>query len=364
MRVLHGPVNVGNQPWVLSRYERLLGVKSDLVVNYSTWLGYQADRCLSDYAKRSVRAIMARLAFGLSAPWRYQVLHYYFGRSFLCWDDYSSPMPWWFSDLKLAKRLGRKVFMTLQGCDVRLSHLSATRNAFTPCHVGHCQAVPSCRMTLDAQRQRLINDILPQVDRVFVLNPELAHYVPGAVFLPYASVDVEAIAPVWPKPHGPVVILHAPSDEGIKGSRLIIEAVERLRQRIPLEFIVVKGIPHAEAMQLYGKADLVIDQILAGWYGGFAVEAMAMGKPVACYIREADLRHVPEAMRAELPLVRLTPATLDTDLAALLTRRAEWPQWGRQARAFVLRWHHPRRLAAAMVRAYQDPGSRFHLEVA
>ena len=363
MRVLHGPVNVGNQPWVLSRYERHLGIQSDVVVNYSTWFGYQVDRCLSDYARRSARAITARLLFGLSAPWRYHVLHYYFGRSFMTWDDYSAPMPWWFSDLKLAKLLGRKVFMTLQGCDVRLSHLSAARHAFTPCHEGHCQAVPSCRVTVDARRQQLIDNIIPQCDRVFVLNPELAHYVPGSVFLPYASVDVEALEPVWPKSQGPAVILHAPSDEGIKGSRMIIEAIERVRQRIPIEFILVQGIQHAQAMQLYRQADLVIDQVLTGWYGGFAVEAMALGKPVACYIREADLPHVPAAMRAELPLIRLTPDTLEADLTAVLTRQAEWSQWGRQARAFVLRWHHPRRLAAAMVQAYRDPQSRFHLEV-
>ena len=362
MRVLHGPVNVGNQPWVLSRYERLLGVQSDLVVNYSTWLGYQVDRCLSAYAQKSPQALRSRLWFGLSAPFRYQVLHYYFGRSFLCWDDYSPPTPWWFSDLKLAKILRRKVFMTLQGCDVRLSELSAVRNVFTPCHDGHCPAVPVCRATLDAQRQALIRNVLPKVHRVFVLNPELAHYVPGATFLPYASVDVEGIAPVWPKTDGPAVVLHAPSDEGIKGSRIIMAAVERLQQRLPIEFVLVKGLPHAEAMRLYQKADLVIDQVLAGWYGGFAVEAMAMGKPVACYIREADLQHIPEAMRAELPLIRLTPETIEADLAAALTRRAEWPRWGEQARAFVCRWHHPRRIAAAMLRAYQDPLSRFQLE--
>jgi hypothetical protein len=359
--VLHGPVNVGNQPWVLSRYERLLGVQSDLVVNYSTWLGYQVDRCLSEYAKKSRQAVRSRLWFGLSAPFRYQVLHYYFGRSFLCWDDYSPPAPWWFSDLKLAKMLGRKVFMTLQGCDVRLSELSAVRNAFTPCHEGHCPAVPVCRATLDAQRQMLIRNVLPRVNRVFVLNPELAHYVPGATFLPYASVDVEGIVPVWPKADGPPVVLHAPSDEGIKGSRMIVAAVERLQKQTPIEFVLVKGVPHVEAMQLYQRADLVIDQVLAGWYGGFAVEAMAMGKPVACYIRDADLQYIPEAMRAELPLLRLTPETIEADLAAALSRRTEWPYWGQQARAFVLRWHHPRGIAAAMLRAYQDPLSRFQL---
>ena len=114
--------------------------------------------------------------------------------------------------------------------------------------------------------------------------------------------------------------------------------------------------------RLYHRADLVIDQVLTGWYGGFAVEAMAMGKPVACYIRDADLGYIPEAMRAELPFIRLTPETIEADIAAALARRAEWPQWGQQARAFVLRWHHPRRLAAAMIRAYQDPLARFHLE--
>ena len=59
MRVLHGPVNVGNQPWVLSRYERLLGAQSDVVVNYSTWLGYQVDRCLSEYAKKCCTITLA-----------------------------------------------------------------------------------------------------------------------------------------------------------------------------------------------------------------------------------------------------------------------------------------------------------------
>ncbi len=364
MRVLHGPVNVGNQPWVLSRYERQLGVKSDLVVNYSTWLGYSVDHCLSEYAKKSRRAFAKRALFGLTAPLRYSVLHYYFGRSFMCWDDYSDPTPWWFSDLRLAKRLGRKVFMTLQGCDARLSDLSAERNATTPCHEGRCQAAAVCRQTLDARRRELIRSVLPLVDRVFALNPELGHYVPGATFLPYASVDVEALQPIWPKATGRPVILHAPSDGLIKGSATIIEAVESLKKEFDFEFVLVQNLPHKEAMELYKKADLVIDQVLAGWYGGFAVEAMAMGKPVACYLREQDLEFVPAQMRADLPLLRVTRETLVEDLRAALERRQEWREWGVRARDYVLRWHHPRRLATAMIAAYRDPASRFDLESA
>jgi hypothetical protein len=252
--------------------------------------------------------------------------------------------------------------MTLQGCDVRLSVHSAERNAITPCHEGHCQAVPVCRSTLDARREALVERILPMVDRVFVLNPELAHYVPGATFLPYASVDVEAFAPRWPRSDGPVRILHAPSDEGIKGTGLIVAAVERLQKTMPIELVLVRGTSHAEALKRYEEADLVIDQVLAGWYGGFAVEAMALGKPVACYLRDSDLDCLPEKMKAELPLIRLSPLTLEADIAAAIAQRQEWRSWGERSRAFALRWHHPRRIAAGMVRAYRDPLSRFILE--
>lgn len=355
MRVLHGPVNVGNQPYVLSRYERELGSDSSLVVNYDTWLKYAADRSLGGLSDRSARTLLRRLRFGLTAPFRFDVLHYYFGRSFLCWDDYGDPNWLWFRDLRLAKRLGRTVFMTLQGCDVRVSRRSADRYSVTPCHLGECAAAPVCRATLDDRREELVRTILPLVDRVFVLNPELARYVPGAQFLPYASVDVEALTPIWPTAQGPIRIVHAPSDATIKGSARIIEAVERLKSRHPIEFTLVEGVPHERALELYRSADLVVDQVLTGWYGGFAVEVMAMGKPVACYIRDEDLDVLPAGMRNQLPLVRLHPDTLERDLEAAIAQRDLWQDWGSRSREFVQRWHDPRRIAAAMLRAYEQP---------
>jgi hypothetical protein len=355
LRVLHGPVNVGNQPWVLSRHERALGADSSLVVSYGTWLEYGADRTLGAYGERSLGSRVRRLAFGLRAPFRFDVLHYYFGRTFLTWEDHAGSHPLWLADLKLARRLGRKVFMTFQGCDVRISRRSDAAYEVTPCHLGRCASAPACRATYDDRRERMIRTVLPLVDRAFVLNPELASYVPGAQFLPYASVDLDAIEPAPPAVDGPIRIVHAPSDEGIKGSPLIVRAIERLAARHPIELTVVKGVPHEEALRLYRSADLVIDQVLAGWYGGLAVEVMAMGKPVACYVRDEDLGVIPPAMRDQLPLVRVHPATLEADLEAALARRAEWPEWGRRSRDFALRWHHPRTIAAAMLRTYERP---------
>jgi glycosyltransferase involved in cell wall biosynthesis len=142
---------------------------------------------------------------------------------------------------------------------------------------------------------------------------------------------------------------------------MILAALDRLRSRFDFELILVQGRPHEEAMALYRAADLAIDQVLAGWYGGFAVEMMAMGKPVACAIREEDMRFVPHGMRAELPTLRLRPDHLVDDLATILERRDTWPEIGARSRRFVERWHDPDRIARAMVAAYAHPESAFDL---
>ncbi len=52
-----------------------------------------------------------------------------------------------------------------------------------------------------------------------------------------------------------------------------------------IRFEIIENKPNKEAIEIYKKADIVIDQVLVGWYGAFAVEVMKMGKPVAVFIR-------------------------------------------------------------------------------
>ncbi len=367
MRILHGPVNVGNQPLVLSKAERLLGVESELVVTYDTWLGYGADRVLGRYGERGIRSLARRALFGLQAPFRYDVLHFYFGRSFLFFEDTggitSMLAPFLAADVRMARRRGIKVFMTLQGCDVRIASNSNKRNAWTMCADGRCSAFADCIKTYDTGRRLMVQRLLPMCDRVFYLNPELGHELPGeAVFLPYCSTPIDDFDVILPRLNGRPRIVHAPSNSGIKGTDLILAALERLRPRFDFELVKIENTPHADALEIYKSADLAIDQVLAGWYGGYAVEMMAMGKPVACYIRDEDAHFVPPQLMAELPLLRLHPGHLDDDLAAILGQRQRWPEFGRRSRRFVERWHDPATIAAAMIRAYRDPKSRFDMQ--
>ena len=56
-----------------------------------------------------------------------------------------------------------------------------------------------------------MSDILPLCDKVFFLNPELGHFVPNGVFLPYASAEIEGVEFLPPKPNRVPRIVHAPS---------------------------------------------------------------------------------------------------------------------------------------------------------
>ena len=106
MRVLHGPVNIGNQPWVLSRHERKLGVAQRAGRQLLDLVRLSGRQGLSKAGSRSLGSMLRRFTFAMSSPWRFDVLHYYFGRSFLCWEDYGPPKPFWFLDLKLAAEAG------------------------------------------------------------------------------------------------------------------------------------------------------------------------------------------------------------------------------------------------------------------
>lgn len=127
---------------------------------------------------------------------------------------------------------------------------------------------------------------------------------PWADFLPYAHVDLNDWKPCEPQPDGtrPLRVVHAPSDPIVKGTRFVVDAVERLRSEgIGIELELVQGLSRTEARRAYESADLAIDQLLVGWYGGVAVEQMALARPVVCYVRDEDLRFVPPALATGCP---------------------------------------------------------------
>jgi len=48
---------------------------------------------------------------------------------------------------------------------------------------------------------------------------------------------------------------------------------------------IAEDIPNEEMISMIHAADVVLDQLIVGWYAMLAMEGMALGKPVICHIR-------------------------------------------------------------------------------
>lgn len=355
MRVLHCPTDTGGHAWGLSRAERALGIHSDVMVRQSSWIGFPSDVDLGVRDSPLPVSLFRLMRFVLSAARRYDVFHFNWGMSLV--DRRSWHLHYW--DLPILKRLGKRIVVTFQGCDARIKTVSRQRLSTSAC--AECE-VSWCTAQMDVIRQRRIRKVFAFADQVFALNPDLLHFLPGAEFLPYASVDPRQWAPEdnairKRTPAEPYRILHMPTNRSIKGTRYVEEACSRLRARgIPIELMLVEGVAHANVKELLFRADLVVDQLLIGWYGALAVEAMALGKPVLCYLRDEDLkRFVP--FHERIPIVRTTKESLEDDLRRLLGSCSSWEELGAAGRRFVEECHDPLKIARQTIAAYRGAGA-------
>lgn len=371
LRVLHCPDAVGGNAAGLAAAERELGVESTTVVFRPSPYGYDADEVLWADGDGHVLQELKRWRLIARAVRDFDVVHFNFGSTIApqrvardalpgertkglglrAWSAYAVAVEQ--VDLPLLTRVGKAVFVTFQGDDARQSDVMS-RFAVNPCgeaEPGHYTAGS------DENKRRRIARFERHASGIYALNPDLLHVLPArARFLPYAHVDTGSWEPsARAQGDGRPLVLHAPTNREIKGTRFIIEAVERLQaEGIELEFRLVEGVPHAELRELYACADLVVDQLLVGWYGGLAVEAMALETPVVAYLRDADLGLVPPEMREDLPVISADPATIYDVLRELLTtRRRELAEIGRRGREYVRRWHDPLRIATEVVADYQ-----------
>ena len=350
MRVLHCPTTTGNNAWMLSQAERTLGIESDVMVFRNDWIGYPANIDLRLNPKRPWGLV--RLGwFFLQALRQYDIFHFNFGSSFI---PQAVDLKWLeLCDLALLKRLGKGIVVTYNGSDARQTDYCLSRYEVSPYTPPY--GTPDFGGRKDELKRRRISKFGRNANRIFALNPDLLKVLPpGAEFLPYSNVDIRE----WqlaPEQHNDrVVIVHAPTKRGLKGTEYIVDAVERLKSEYPVELRLVENVPHEKVRKLYAQADIAVDQLLVGWYGGFAVEMMALGKPVVCYIRDEDLGVVPKRMRTDMPIIRAEPNTIYDVLAATVSNAQERQMLGRRGREYVERWHDPTKIAAGMREVYES----------
>lgn len=372
LRVLHCPWNVAGQSAQLAAAERALGADSRCVVIEETALGFPADEVLAPTNPSIVARETARWRLLWKAMVSADVIHFYFGQSCLvpnAFPDLSqinwrSPasIAWrlycravWLKDLPLLSAMGKTLAVTWQGDDARQHDRSLELfDVSIAGALGQGYYVPGS----DEWKRRAIAVFAQYVPIHYALNPDLLHLLPRhASFFPYASIDPAQVTPVPPMPDTdrPLVFVHAPSHRGAKGTAQVLAASQSLTaEGLSFELRLVEGLPRDESIARYVEADVVIDQLLAGWYGGLGLEAMALGKPVVAYLREGDLAALHPDMRTDLPVINATPYNIADVMRRLIAMpRRELHALGLACRAFAERFHNPSVLAARTIDDYQ-----------
>jgi len=370
LRVLHCPTAVAGNASSLARAERELGLESRAVALEAPPFGIETDEILFSPDDPGWKRELKRLRLLVRALRHFDIVHFNFGSTLTAQHPsavgpavYAGPRGAAYAryarlvelrDLPVLRRFGKGIVVTYQGDDARQGDVCAARFDVSP--VGEVGPDYYTAAGDEAKRWRIAR-VSRYAHRIYALNPDLLHVLPErAEFLPYVNVDLAELTPVGRPVSSRPVVVHSPSARGVKGTRFVLDAVQELRRKgVDFEFRLVEGVPRSAARRLYEEADLAVDQLLVGWYGGFATEMMALGRPVIAYIREDDLAFVPRGMRAELPVVNATPTTISEVLEGCLTTyRSRLPELGARSRAFVESWHDPLRIAARLKRDYEQ----------
>lgn len=193
---------------------------------------------------------------------------------------------------------------------------------------------------------------------------EMFGYTPGSIDdVFYWPLDFEAncgekYRPFYPIPADdrPLRIVHASNHRMFKGTRFLIDAVEQLRAEGELvELILVEHVRNNRALELYRSADVIFDQCLMGGHGYFALEGMALGKPVMCFIREPKQYLLnPE----ECPIINTHVSTLTEDIRRVLRNREQLAEIGRRSRRYVETYFSLPAFANRLSDAYRRLGIR------
>ena len=151
----------------------------------------------------------------------------------------------------------------------------------------------------------------------------------------------------------PPVILHVPTEPLVKGTKYVVDAMERLKSEgYKFEFRLKRQLTQSQMFKEIAACDIYIDELLCGSHGVTAVETMAAGKPTLTYIRPDLVPKFP----AEMPLVNTNPDTVYEKLKELICEPALRADLAHRSRLYVQKYHDVNVVVAELIKIYKDIG--------
>ena len=188
--------------------------------------------------------------------------------------------------LKAAKN--KKKFITYVGSEVRIPEIEFENNPYykeaysTPGY-----EYPYESRVLSHASQKKFADLGFEL----ICTPDTAEYIHPDYFRVDKITFHAGVAAQHPDSNpapGEVLVIHAPTAPIAKGSRTIRAVMEKIAKDEPnITFRELQNLSNAEYQELTGTCALYIDQVIWGFHGVAAIQAMALKKPVVCFIKPA-----------------------------------------------------------------------------
>ncbi|MEO8512666.1 MAG: hypothetical protein ABI543_03840 [Ignavibacteria bacterium] len=283
--------------------------------------GYETDRVIKYSNNSFIRKFQKS----------FLLLKLLFNYKYFIFDSTGSLLPG-FRDIKLFRLFGKKTMVIFTGCDIRLPE-KVEQFQWNPCRecTDNYKNFVGCVLATKPEKVKIIEDKFDLI----ACAEETAGALSRKYYPTLFPIDVEKFKYAGTNPGKRLKILHAPSNPEYKGTRYIITAIEKLQSEFDFEFNIVKDVKAEDLYREIERSDLIIDQMLVGFYGLFSIEAMAMGKPVVCYIREDILKNSPD----DMPVINADPDTLYDVLKEILSSPNKLIQVGNNSRSYVERYH-------------------------
>src|ERR1035437_6340576 len=340
LKVFHGLENYGTQAGFLAKGLREQGVKAISVVNPDKFNRF-ADVVLLHGGNIFQKVFKHSYNWLRKIYWffKYNTFHFYYGNTLFPWQI----------DLPFYRFFGKKIIFHYLGNDVQGYKKSVDKYKWTNVKA-YINKDDSLLHDLKIEKRFAFES--KYTDLQFVCAPCYSEFVPNSLVIPLA-IDLNEYGFSELPMHDILVIMHAPTHRGNKGTDFIIEAIEKLiSEGEPICFNLVENVTHDRLKEDYKKADIFIDQIMGGWYGTASIEAMALGRPVICSIRKSYFEYIDYG--PEIPMIHADPDFIYDSIKYLIKNRSKLPEIGKASRRFIEKVHDVRKVTTALIKYYQN----------
>jgi glycosyltransferase involved in cell wall biosynthesis len=349
MRVLHMPVNTASIASTTVRALHQHGVDAyGIVFATNVVQSYDGLRPIIMGNKRQPhKALWGIVRFGLSLAdylrrGKPDLVHWYYSGSASTLD----------MDIRLLKTLNVPGLVEWTGSDIRIPEVEFTENPYYAAAFNNGYEYRRFENKADSlARQRRF----AQIGFAAAAATGMMQYVQPDIFPQVFRLEQRLILsdfePIFPRhDQKRPLIVHSPTAKVTKGTQAVLDAIEKLKPRLDFDFRLITGMPRQEALSLVQQSDIFLDQFVLGDRGFAALEAMAFGKPVVCYLKPSLVQAYPR----ELPIVNASQDALADALECLIRDSSLRRELGQQSRAYVEQYHDAAALMPHLIDIYRS----------